>query len=50
MARLLDDLLDVSRITQNKIEIHRELVDLRAAAAEAVQAARPTDRVSPAEP
>ena len=41
MARLLDDLLDVSRITQNKIEIHRDLVDLRAAAAEAVQAARP---------
>ena len=41
MARLLDDLLDVSRITQNKIEIHRELVDLRTAAAEAVQAARP---------
>ena len=41
MARLLDDLLDVSRITQNKIEIHRDLVDLRTAAAEAVQAARP---------
>jgi chemotaxis methyl-accepting protein methylase/signal transduction histidine kinase/CheY-like chemotaxis protein len=41
MARLLDDLLDVSRITQNKIEIYRDLVDLRAAANEAVQAARP---------
>ena len=41
MARLLDDLLDVSRITQNKIEIHRDLVDLRAATTEAVQAARP---------
>jgi two-component system CheB/CheR fusion protein len=42
MARLLDDLLDVSRITQNKIEIHRELLDLRTTATEAVQAVRPT--------
>lgn len=28
MARLLDDLLDVSRITQNKIEFRKEVVDL----------------------
>jgi two-component system CheB/CheR fusion protein len=41
MARLLDDLLDVSRITQNKIDIRRELVDLRDTTNEAILAARP---------
>ena len=41
MARLLDDLLDVSRITQNKVDIRRELVDLRDTANEAILAARP---------
>ena len=29
MARLLDDLLEVSRVTQNKIELRRRVVDLR---------------------
>ena len=29
MARLLDDLLDVSRVTQDKIELQRERLDLR---------------------
>jgi two-component system CheB/CheR fusion protein len=38
MARLLDDLLDVSRITQNKIELRRRVVDLRDVAHEAVEA------------
>ncbi|MEM6331066.1 MAG: PAS domain-containing protein, partial [Planctomycetota bacterium] len=28
VARILDDLLDVSRITNDKIELHREVVDL----------------------
>lgn len=41
MARLLDDLLDVSRITQNKIEVHKQHVDLRATAADAVEVVRP---------
>jgi PAS domain S-box-containing protein len=36
MARLLDDLLDVSRITRGKIEFCRELVDLTALAREVV--------------
>jgi two-component system CheB/CheR fusion protein len=36
MARLLDDLLDVSRITQNKIEMRRDVCDLRRAAEDAV--------------
>jgi two-component system CheB/CheR fusion protein len=40
MASLLDDLLDVARITKNKIELNKQLLDLRHAvtpAAEAVQ-------------
>ena len=38
MARLLDDLLDVSRITRNKIEIRKQIVDLRSTARDAVEA------------
>ena len=41
MARLLDDLLDVSRITQGKITLRLELFDLREAAHAAVEASRP---------
>jgi len=41
MARLLDDLLDVTRITLGKIEIRAEALDLRAAAEAALQAVRP---------
>ena len=41
MARLLDDLLEVSRVTQNKIELRRRVVDLRLVAAEAADAVRP---------
>jgi two-component system CheB/CheR fusion protein len=41
MARLLDDLLDVSRITRNVVELRRERVDLAAVVAEVVEAARP---------
>ncbi len=41
MTRLLDDLLDASRVTQNKIELRREHVDLRAVLEEAAAAARP---------
>ncbi len=40
MARLLDDLLEVSRVTQNKIELRKQIVDLRAVAREAVDAVR----------
>src|SRR5687767_5624334 len=38
MTRLLDDLLEVSRVTQNRIELKRSLVDLRALAKDAVDA------------
>ena len=41
MARLLDDLLDVSRITRGTLEIRRDTIDLRAAIRHAVDAARP---------
>ena len=42
LARLVDDLLDASRITQGKIELQRELVDVRALLTEAVETVRPS--------
>jgi CheY-like chemotaxis protein len=41
MARLLDDLLDVSRISRGKIVLHRERIDLRQVVDAAVEANRP---------
>lgn len=41
MARLLDDLLDVSRITRGVLQIRHDLVDLREAIDTAVSATRP---------
>lgn len=41
MARLLDDLLDVSRITQGKIELRKQPLELGALVAQAVETARP---------
>jgi signal transduction histidine kinase/ActR/RegA family two-component response regulator len=40
LVRITDDLLDVSRITQNKVELRRERVDLRAALHSAIEATR----------
>ncbi len=40
LVRLTDDLLDVARITQNKVELRRERVDLRSVVASAVEATR----------
>ena len=40
MARLLDDLLEVSRVTENKIELRKRVVDLRSVVADAVDAVR----------
>jgi signal transduction histidine kinase/ActR/RegA family two-component response regulator len=40
-ARLLDDLLDVSRITRGKIELRRSKLDLGAAISDVVEATRP---------
>jgi len=41
MARLVDDLLDVSRITRGKIELRKEVVELSAAVTRAVATAEP---------
>jgi signal transduction histidine kinase/CheY-like chemotaxis protein len=41
MTRLIDDLLDVSRITRGKIELQREAVVVSTLVARAVEAARP---------
>jgi PAS domain S-box-containing protein len=40
LVRITDDLLDVSRITQNKVELRRERMDLRAAIHSAIEATR----------
>ena len=41
LVRITDDLLDVSRITQNKVELRRERIDLRNALHSAVESTRP---------
>ena len=41
LARLVDDLLDVGRITSGKIQLRRESVDLRAIVSAAVESVRP---------
>jgi PAS domain S-box-containing protein len=41
MTRLVDDLLDVSRITRGKIELRRERVDLASVLKTAIEATRP---------
>jgi PAS domain S-box-containing protein len=42
MKRLLDDLLDVSRVSEGKIQLHKERVDLNDLLQQAVEATRPT--------
>ena len=41
MVRLIDDLLDLSRITRNKLELRRERVDLATVLQDAAETARP---------
>ena len=41
MVRLVDDLLDVSRITRDRLELRREKLELKAVIHNAVEAARP---------
>jgi signal transduction histidine kinase len=41
MVRLIDDLLDLSRITNGKIELRKERIDLAAAVHDAVETSRP---------
>jgi signal transduction histidine kinase/ActR/RegA family two-component response regulator len=42
LVRLTDDLLDVSRITHDKVELRRERIDLRAVLQASVESMRPT--------
>lgn len=42
LARLVDDLLDVSRVTQGKINLQQTLCDLRAIVRDEIEAARPS--------
>ena len=41
LARLIDDLLDVSRISRGKIELRKETIDLAPVVSAAVEAVRP---------
>jgi signal transduction histidine kinase/CheY-like chemotaxis protein len=41
MSRLIDDLLDVSRITRGKVQLVREPVDMKAVVASAIELTRP---------
>src|ERR1700750_1998219 len=41
MALLLDDLLDVSRITRGRLELRKDYVDLQSLVSSAVETARP---------
>ena len=41
MVRLIDDLLDLSRITRNKLELRRERIELTAVIEDAVETIRP---------
>jgi PAS domain S-box-containing protein len=41
MVRLIDDLLDVSRISRNKLDVRKESVDLAAVVETAVESSRP---------
>ena len=40
LTRMVDDLLDVSRITRGKIQLHKEPIDLGAAVTRAVETVR----------
>src|SRR5262249_54111173 len=42
MVRLIDDLLDISRITRGKLHLRKERVELAAVVRSAVEAARPS--------
>jgi len=41
LVRITDDLLDVARITQNKVHLHCEQIDLRVVLQSAIEATRP---------
>ena len=44
MTRLIDDLLDVSRITEGRIQLQRQILDIGAVIADAVESVEPLMR------
>ncbi|HEX4051086.1 MAG TPA: ATP-binding protein [Steroidobacteraceae bacterium] len=44
LSRLVDDLLDVSRITQGRIELHRETIDVASIIDQAIESVEPLTR------
>jgi PAS domain S-box-containing protein len=46
LVRLTDDLLDVSRITRNRVELRRERIDLRAAIRSAIETIEPLSQAA----
>jgi signal transduction histidine kinase/CheY-like chemotaxis protein len=48
LSRLIDDLLDVSRITQGKVHLRHEPVDMKSVVAHAVEQTRPAFETHPA--
>ncbi|HEY7929422.1 MAG TPA: ATP-binding protein [Steroidobacteraceae bacterium] len=44
LSRLVDDLLDVSRITRGRIELHREILDVRSIIDQAIESIEPLIR------
>ena len=44
LVRLVDDLLDVSRVMRGKIELRKERVELATVVARAVETVQPLDR------
>lgn len=47
LSRLIDDLLDISRITRGKVQLHWQRVDLRAVVAHALELTRPVFAARP---
>ena len=46
LVRLTDDLLDISRITRNRVELRRERIDLRAAIQSAIETIEPLSQAA----
>jgi len=47
LSRLIDDLLDISRITSGKVQLHWQRIDLRAVVANALELTRPVFAARP---
>ena len=50
MAQLVDDLLEISRVTSGKVRLQKEAVDVATIVAFAIETSRPVDRGPPSSP